>query len=133
MVLELQELLCAHGFRLKVDGNYGYLTENAVKTFQRRHQLRVDGIIGSKTWAVLKSTVKPGTRILKRGDTGIDVSELQGLLKVNGYNIERNGIFDAETQQAVMDFQLCHRLNSNGMVTPITWTVLCGKTPTSQL
>lgn len=123
-VVELQELLCAHGFKLKVDGNYGYLTENAVKTFQRQHQLWVDGIIGPKTWAALKSTVKPRSRILKQGDTGVDVSELQGLLQVNGYKVCRHGIFDLETRQAVVDFQQRHRLNDNGMVTLITWTLL---------
>jgi len=126
-VAELQELLNAHGFRLKVDGDFGALTEAAVTSFQAQHGLRIDSIVGPKTRIALKTTIQPGTRILRQGHTGIDVFEVQGLLQVSGYTITRNGIFCHETRLAVLDFQRSHKLHENGMVDPITWTVLRGK------
>lgn len=36
-----------------VDGIYGAQTASAVKFFQRRHGLRVDGVVGPQTWGAL--------------------------------------------------------------------------------
>ena len=47
-VKSLQELLA-----IKIDGDFGPLTENAVKTFQEGNGLEVDGIVGEKTWSTL--------------------------------------------------------------------------------
>jgi peptidoglycan hydrolase-like protein with peptidoglycan-binding domain len=126
-VAEIQELLCAHGFPLKVDGDFGWRTEAAVKAYQFQQGLRVDGVIGPETWIALKTTIKPGARALRLDHSGADVSELQGLLQVHGYSLERNGIFDQLTQQAVVEFQQCHRLRPSGIVDAVTWTILRGK------
>ena len=48
-VKELQNLL-----DLTVDGDFGIKTENAVKNFQKKHNLTEDGIVGPKTWQVLQ-------------------------------------------------------------------------------
>ena len=133
-VAELQELLIAYGFtKLRVDGNFGYLTEAAVKALQRQHGLRIDGCVGPKTWAALKTAIQPGSRLLRRGHTGADVAELQGLLRVNGYAIERNGIFCPQTRTCVTDFQQQHKLREDGMVDAVTWALLRGKPLTPPL
>lgn len=127
-VAELQELLVAHGFsKVRVDGNFGYVTEAAVKAFQRQHQLRVDGCVGPKTWVALKTTVQAGSRLLRRGHTGADVAELQGLLHINGYAIERTGIFCPATQRCITAFQQQHKLRNDGVVDAVTWTILRGQ------
>lgn len=36
--------------KIKVDGDFGPKTEEAVKKFQRENKLTVDGIVGEKTW-----------------------------------------------------------------------------------
>lgn len=45
--------------QLKVDGAYGRDSETAVKLFQTQNYLIVDGIIGAKTWAILRKRTNP--------------------------------------------------------------------------
>ncbi len=49
----LQRLLISNGYRIQVDGIFGGLTEIAVKSFQFRRNLIVDGIVGQQTWSEL--------------------------------------------------------------------------------
>jgi peptidoglycan hydrolase-like protein with peptidoglycan-binding domain len=53
----LQKRLLELGYRLPsgADGWFGPETEAAVKEFQRRNGLEVDGIVGPITWACLKN------------------------------------------------------------------------------
>ncbi|MFC7613926.1 peptidoglycan-binding protein [Actinokineospora soli] len=53
VVRELQTLLNRGGAGLVVDGLFGPRTDAAVRQFQRRHGLAVDGIVGRMTWAKL--------------------------------------------------------------------------------
>jgi peptidoglycan hydrolase-like protein with peptidoglycan-binding domain len=123
-VVELQELLQAHGFRVNATGEFDSRTEDCLLIFQRRQGLRVDAVVGPKTWAALKTTVTLGDRILRKGLTGLDVYELQGLLRVNGYNIPRDGFFGPVTHQAVVQFQQHHKLRDDGKVDRITCSIL---------
>ena len=57
-VKALQRLLVSHGYNLgsgtaAIDGDFGYLTDAAVREFQRKNGLTVDGVVGAKTWAKL--------------------------------------------------------------------------------
>ena len=123
-VLEAQELLTAHGFPLKLDGDFGWKTEAAVRAFQREQRLRIDGVVGQETWDALINSVQPGSRDLRLGHYGRDVRELQGLLQVHNFAVPRNGHFDATTQQAVIQFQEQHHLRLHGRVDSVTWTLL---------
>ncbi|MGB3641872.1 MAG: peptidoglycan-binding domain-containing protein [Rivularia sp. (in: cyanobacteria)] len=49
----LQRLLLANGYRIRVDGNFGALTEIAVKAFQSNRNLTIDGVVGQQTWQEL--------------------------------------------------------------------------------
>jgi len=131
-VLEVQELLMAHGFPLKLDGDFGWKTEAAVRTFQREHRLRVDGMVGPETWGTLISTVQSGSRELRLGHSGSDVRELQGLLQVHNFSLSRTGYFDGATQQAVLLFQASHHLQPQGVVDSVTWTLLRAGRPLSK-
>jgi peptidoglycan hydrolase-like protein with peptidoglycan-binding domain len=130
-VSELQELLCAHGFSLRVDGDFGWRTEAAVKTYQHQNGLIPDGVVGSKTWAFLKATVKQCTRSLSQGHSGQDVLEMQELLQIQGYKVPIDGIFGTETHRAMVVFQQNHQLKDNGIVNEVTWRLLRGKKKSS--
>lgn len=127
-VAEVQELLCGHGFQgIRIDGDYGSKTERAVKLYQKRHGLRIDGVVGPDTWASLRSTIKPGSRLLQMGLVGSDVMELQGLLRVCGYDVRRDGYFGEKTRAAIRTFQRQHQLRPDGTVNPMIWTLLRGR------
>lgn len=52
-VSELQRLLNQNGYNLDVDGIFGSNTEAAVRDYQRKNSLAVDGIAGNNTWGSL--------------------------------------------------------------------------------
>ena len=51
----LQRLLTSKGYPISTDGDFGVLTETAVKAFQSRKGLVSDGIVGSRTWRALSN------------------------------------------------------------------------------
>lgn len=52
-VKTLQELLNQNGYSLDLDGNFGPKTQAAVKDYQTKNKLAVDGIVGNETWGSL--------------------------------------------------------------------------------
>lgn len=59
----LQTLLNGYGYGLDVDGDFGRLTDEAVRDFQTARHLKVDGIVGNQTWSALRGEApqSPGT------------------------------------------------------------------------
>lgn len=52
-VLLLQQLLCARGYAVDCDSDFGSDTLAKVRLFQANRGLIVDGVVGQKTWAAL--------------------------------------------------------------------------------
>ena len=52
-VKSLQEKLNNNGYKLDVDGIFGVKTQAAVKDYQKKNNLAVDGIVGTNTWGAL--------------------------------------------------------------------------------
>lgn len=53
LVMKLQAALNKTGAAIRIDGDFGSKTFEAVKTFQRKGGLTADGIVGKKTWEML--------------------------------------------------------------------------------
>ncbi|MHB8671849.1 MAG: peptidoglycan-binding protein [Acidimicrobiales bacterium] len=91
-------------------GSYGPGTEEAVRSFQAKRGLRIDGICGRQTWGgLVEAGFRLGDRLLylttpmQRGD---DIAALQRHLGALGFDAGRvDGIFGDRTQRALMDFQ----------------------------
>lgn len=116
------------GASFSVTGYFGTATLAAVKDFQRRNGLAVDGVVGPATRAKLQSAIgssQPGgypepTRTLRRGSTGQDVKWVQAALKKIGYTISVDGIFGTGTENCVLAFQRSTGLTADGIVGPAT-------------
>jgi hypothetical protein len=125
----LQIALRQHSlYRGPIDAVQGPKTVRAVRTFQRRHRLAVDGIAGPRTRAALGPRGRPlfGARVIRRGLHGYDVGVLQFLLRRHGVRPGRlDGRFGPRTATAVRRFQRRARLRPDGVVGPHTARRLC--------
>ena len=55
-ILDIQRALKRAGFDPgTLDGRLGKKTKSAIKDFQRNNGLKADGIVGEKTWSLLKA------------------------------------------------------------------------------
>ena len=71
--------------------------------------------------------------ILKKGSRGRSVKYLQYALVQNGYNPQGlDGVFGANTLNAVLSFQKFNNLADDGIVGPNTWTYLLTLNPASK-
>ncbi|MBV2357743.1 peptidoglycan-binding protein [Streptomyces sp. J2-1] len=91
-VTELQSLLNHHGADLAVDGDFGGLTDSAVRDFQAEKGLAVDGHVGPNTKAALYGAVTPPTSPPPGGGyskildvASAEVGTVEGSARANSY------------------------------------------------
>ena len=124
-----------------VDGVFGSGTAAAVRAFQRKYGLTVDGVVGRTTWTEVYDQFRsiqsdngtpnayPGTA-LRQGSSGQNVRLVQFWLKIARTvysrlnNITVDGIFGSSTAAAVRRFQTYFGLTSDGVVGRTTWNKL---------
>jgi peptidoglycan hydrolase-like protein with peptidoglycan-binding domain len=119
----LQKILCDRGLLAKANGKFDVETKSAIEKFQQENELRVDGIVGSFTWAALLHSRLSYSRILIP-ELQEDVIKLQTLLQQEGFAVQVNGHFEKKTKRAVKQFQMLYRLSPDGVCGPMTWAVL---------
>ncbi len=115
-VKKLQQALKNQGyFSGKVDSSYGNDLFTAVKTFQKQHGLKVDGVAGPATQMLLYNTKASNAetnRTLKKGSTGTAVRNLQYVLYELGYyDGPISGEYGNLTADAVRAFQINNDLS----------------------
>lgn len=123
-VKELQEYLLTKGVYPyhTATGNYKTITKEAVEDFQAKSRLKVDGVAGSTTINKIK--------VLRNGDMGKPVIELQRLLKAwDKYDATVDGMYGASTVAAVASFQKSQGLTADGIAGAQTFQKLRQKSP----
>ena len=137
-VTQIQERLREKGyFNQEPTGFFGPITERAVRNFQGVYGLGVDGIVGSETEALLfqplgqlpPSSIPPipnignkppdsynSRTVLRIGDRGEDVKQLQRELRRNGFDPGPiDGIYGERTESAVWRFERANGLVPDGV------------------
>jgi peptidoglycan hydrolase-like protein with peptidoglycan-binding domain len=130
-VAGLQVALRAHSlYAGPIDGVYGPMSARALRRFQRRAHLQVDGRAGPRTRHALGPLGHPGfgSRTIRRGSLGWDVSVLQFLLSQRGTEAPINGYFGKRTEHALRAFQRSHGLAVDGIAGPKTLRRLAAAT-----
>lgn len=133
-VTELQQLLQRAGVPTgPVDGDFGPMTQAAVRRFQSSRGLPADGVVGARTWAALRSAESRPTpsgdvrQSLRAGDFGAEVEALQRALARHGFSPgDLDGSFGPTTRAAVVRFQRAKGLEADGVVGANTWRALGG-------
>lgn len=128
-VRDLRQRLAATGAGLPAGDTYDDATRAAVRAFQERRGLRVDGICGPETWgALIESGFHLGDRLLYiSGDMlrGDDVADLQRQLNALGFDAGReDGILGPETEAALRNFQRNAGITADGVCGPATLRAL---------
>ncbi len=116
---ELQSRLKELGYMESVTGNFGELTQAAVKDFQEKNGLTADGAVNSQTREKLYSEdVKANA--LSIGTEGETVERIQKRLVQLGYLTQVDGKYGRDTVAAVKKFQQNSGLIADGYVGPET-------------
>lgn len=149
-IMELQRYLYAISlFNTKiphiiVDGRYGSETSVAVRAFQREYGLSDTGSTDPVTWNKIVSVYRAYLRsapaaynifpsssyVVRNGDSGSLVCIIQAMLNDIGTNYdnmvrpETCGTYNAETVNAVKQFQRKVGLPQSGEVDSSTWNML---------
>ncbi|SFQ27161.1 peptidoglycan-binding protein [Salibacterium halotolerans] len=147
-VQELQERLRDRGHYTyeTVSGVYDTSTVEAVKSFQRAHQLTVDGIAGPETFGVLlqrkteptartsgafdredKKEELGSTTVMRTGEESSAVRELQRRLQNLGlFEGGQHGYYGRRTANAVKSFQRDAGIVVDGIAGPQTFAAMRG-------
>jgi N-acetylmuramoyl-L-alanine amidase len=114
-VADVRRMLASLGLLDNTDpqthASYDDATELAVRHFQQRRGMSVDGVVGTETYTALtEAHWRLGDRVLAHEPgqllTGDDVSALQTQLLELGYDLARaDGVFGARTADGLRNFQ----------------------------
>ncbi|MGM0603010.1 MAG: LysM peptidoglycan-binding domain-containing protein [Bacillota bacterium] len=74
-VREVQTMLQQLGYDLTPDGIYGQNTKNFVEDFQKKQSVTVDGVVGNRTYQLLKEQTSTKIYIVKKGDTLSEIAD----------------------------------------------------------
>ncbi|MDQ1719504.1 MAG: N-acetylmuramoyl-L-alanine amidase [Pseudonocardiales bacterium] len=133
-VAEARGILAILGLLDNTDPSSGDLfdsaAETAIRAFQQRRGLTIDGVIGPESWRALQAARwRLGDRTLSHNATqqivGDDVAELQRQLLEIGYNAGRaDGHFGPSTAEALLSFQREQGLLADAICGPRTLRAL---------
>ncbi len=147
-VSDLQNRLAAAGcYNGSADGVFGSQTKAAVIECQQRNGLDPDGVVGPATEAALSRGSQTVSQtfnssnqsfsngsyggVLRQGDQGIAVSDLQRRLSSAGYYSGAiDGMFGQQTEDAVLRFQRARGLTADGIAGDQVTQALAGSSPT---
>ncbi len=125
LVFQLTDYLSRLGYLPAAKNNFDDAVTQAVKAFQQARGLTISGVVDAITLRSLEEARwKLGDRTLSLSDPamrGDDVAHLQSQLSEMGFNCGRvDGIFGADTEVAIKEFQKSVGVKVDGQCGPAT-------------
>ena len=132
---QLQALLNLLGEELIVDGDFGRKTTNAVKSFQEKEQLHVDGKVGERSWFKLyKSSLIKAIELQDRSSEYEELSFgslnqslvlwLQSILYLCDNQTLTNRVYDELLENRVRLFQTLKGCDETACISTDDWKIL---------
>lgn len=110
-------------YRGRLDATFDRDVVRAVRSFQRRNDLRITGKADASTWTALFA--KGSAPLLKVGSAGEPVLRLQRSLRAAGFrSVTPTGVVTERTAKAVRRHQQRLGLDPTGVVTDAVWAAL---------
>ncbi len=133
-VRKLEKALVAQGLLAKADDTFDAATAAAVKKFEKKNGLKVDGIVGEAEWKKLGHAGAGSGPALRKGSSGDTVKALQRELKKLGlFDGAVDGKFGASTERAVKALERRNSLTVDGKADARVWGLLRTHVVTEQL
>jgi len=131
-IKQLQTLLVFLGESISVDGDFGSMTTKAVKRFQEKNSLIVDGMIGEQSWIKLYSLAKEYAQNIDSQSTTIEdisigseesalILWLSAILYMIDNKTEVSSSFGKELESSILEFQAQQGCEENGSVDLEVW------------
>jgi hypothetical protein len=121
-----QERLRALGYDIAVDGDFGNNTQRAVRALQRSRGLKVDGVVGEKTWLQLAMPPSSGVTV-SEGDSGPLVVLAKELIEQRGESVSDGDVFQNLDVVSLMSIQLAAGLPVTGQFDDATWQLVSSR------
>ena len=119
---QLQVYMPSEAYYVVADGEFGSITEDAIKVFQKKCGITQDRIVGDGTWFRLGPNVY--SNMTSYWNKSLSISEVQRLLNLSGrYTGAIDGIFGTNTQNAIKNFQKAYGLTQDGIFGKQCWGI----------
>ena len=118
-VVKIAQYLMGAASRKKATGKYVSSNTSFVKSWQSKHGLAADGIIGKDTWTAIAKAAP--TCSTSKNTTSAATCALQLVLDAG---LDADGIFGSKTKKAVAAYQSSIGLSADGICGPKTWNAL---------
>jgi len=111
-VVHVQKLLAACGYEIESDGYFGDKTDKAVRDFQSKNELYVDGIVGEETLAVLNVVAEETGLLVNPGDLEEIPVEAKALIS----NINKRKVLKNTIDNPIIQSITVYRINEMAAV-----------------
>jgi peptidoglycan hydrolase-like protein with peptidoglycan-binding domain len=113
---------CVYADEKSIDGVFGAKTTTAVKNFQSLKFMTRDGVVGNKTWRALYLGAPVDMPILKKGDKGELVKQVQERLAVGNLYVGKiDGEFGSKMEASIKELQKRNGFTQDGVIGDRTW------------
>lgn len=116
LIHDVQHALREQGHDVETDGSWSADTRRALVSFQRQHGLEPTGTLNAETLTALHILAEPSgdQRSSQPRVNESLISDVQQALKEQGYQVQADGVWGGNTQQALRAFQREHELDASG-------------------